>query len=155
MSDRKKNIAASVRQRLLNKARIDNRPFSELLQYFAMERFLFRLSYSPHSDKFVLKGALMLWVWQSPMRRATMDIDMLAKQTSNEVEQIVVQVKNICSTSVQDDGLQFDLDSIQGERITSATLNSGGLFAIIMTSSFPWTWRSGWFCGFRHWSMFI
>lgn len=80
MSNDKKNIAASVRQRLLNKARRDNRPFSELLQYFAMERFLFRLTNSPHADKFVLKGALLLWVWKSPMGRATMDIDMLASQ---------------------------------------------------------------------------
>ena len=55
-----KNIAASIRQRLLNKAREDKRPFNELLQYYAMERFLYRLSISPHKDRFILKGALML-----------------------------------------------------------------------------------------------
>ena len=33
-----RNVAASVRQRLLNRARNDRRPFNELLQYFAMER---------------------------------------------------------------------------------------------------------------------
>jgi hypothetical protein len=38
-----KNTAASVRQRLLNRARSDQRPFNELLQYYAMERFLYRL----------------------------------------------------------------------------------------------------------------
>lgn len=66
MSDRVlKNIPASIRQRLLNKARADNRPFNELLQYYAMERFLYRLSMSPHSERFILKGALMLRVWQS------------------------------------------------------------------------------------------
>jgi len=32
-----KNIAASVRQRLLNRSREDNRPFNELLQYYGME----------------------------------------------------------------------------------------------------------------------
>ena len=51
-----KNIAASVREQLLNKARKADRPFSELLQYFAMERFLYRLSKSHYADKFVLKG---------------------------------------------------------------------------------------------------
>ena len=56
----RKDIAASVRQRLLNKAKSERRPFNEFLQYYAMERFLFRLSKSPHADKFVLKGALML-----------------------------------------------------------------------------------------------
>jgi len=54
------NIPASVRQRLLNRARSDRRPFSELLQYYAMERFLYRLSQSVHAGRFILKGALML-----------------------------------------------------------------------------------------------
>jgi len=66
------NIAASVRQRLLNLARNDNRPFNELLQYYAMERFLYRLSQSEHADRFILKGALMLRAWRSPEIRPTM-----------------------------------------------------------------------------------
>jgi len=50
------DIAASVRQRLLNRARETGRPLNELLQYFAMERFLYRLSRSRYSDNFVLKA---------------------------------------------------------------------------------------------------
>ena len=57
-----KNIGASVRQRLLNKARQENMPFQELLQYYAMERFLYRLSVSSFADRFILKGALLLRV---------------------------------------------------------------------------------------------
>jgi hypothetical protein len=57
-----RNIPASVRQRLLNRAKKDGRPFNELLQYYAMERFLYRLSQSSHIEQFVLKGALMLSV---------------------------------------------------------------------------------------------
>lgn len=84
MSDKgTKNMTASIRQRLLNRARNDQRPFSELLQYFAMERFLYRLSQSVHANRFVLKGAMMLKVWQSPELRPTMDIDLLGR-TSNE-----------------------------------------------------------------------
>ncbi len=49
------NIAASVHQRLLKKAKEIGRPFNELLQYFAIERFLYRLSRSPHADRFILK----------------------------------------------------------------------------------------------------
>jgi len=37
-----KNMSASVRQRLFNRAKLDRRPFNELLQYYAMERFLYR-----------------------------------------------------------------------------------------------------------------
>ena len=113
------NIAASVRQRLLNKARKDQRPFAELLQYFAMERFLYRLSHSPHAEKFVLKGALMLRAWEFPLPRATMDIDMLGRNFSNEISIVSVQVKDICTTVIQpEDGLEFDENSIIVERIT-------------------------------------
>ncbi len=69
--------AASVRQRLLNKARESGRPFNEILQYYAMERFLYRLSKSPYANSLVLKGALMFNVWSGPLSRPTMDIDLL------------------------------------------------------------------------------
>lgn len=72
-----KNVPASIRQRLLNKAKADNRPFNELLQYYAMERFLYRLAQSQHAYRFVLKGALLLRTWRSSETRPTMDIDML------------------------------------------------------------------------------
>lgn len=111
-----KNIAASVRQKLLNRARSDKRPFAELLQYYAMERFLYRLSQSTHSKHFILKGALMLRVWESPEFRPTMDIDMLGK-TSNDEANIVSQITEIINLAVEPDGLNFDVDSIQSERI--------------------------------------
>ncbi len=112
-----RNIPASVRQRLLNRAKSDRRPFNELLQYYAMERFLYRLSQSAHADRFILKGALMLRVWRSPELRPTMDIDMLGK-TSNEEADIVAQIRDILTVDVETDGLAFDPDSIQAERIT-------------------------------------
>jgi hypothetical protein len=112
-----KNTAASVRQKLLNKAREEKRPFQELLQYYAMERFLYRLSQSPHSGCFTLKGALMLWAMQGPTSRPTRDIDMLG-QTSNEPEAILDQVQDIIAAKVMDDGLHFDRDTLKAETIT-------------------------------------
>lgn len=112
-----KNISASVRQRLLNRAKSDRRPFNELLQYYAMERFLYRLSQSIHADRFILKGALMLRVWRSPELRPTMDIDMLGR-TSNQEANIVTLVQDILTVDVEADGLAFDPASIQAERIT-------------------------------------
>ena len=61
-----RDLGASVRQRLLNQARSQGRPFQELLQYFATERFLYRLTKSPFADRFVLKGALLLTAWRAP-----------------------------------------------------------------------------------------
>ena len=112
-----KDKAASVRQRLLNLARSGQRPFNELLQYYAMERFLYRLSRSVHADRFILKGALMLRVWDAPQARPTMDIDLLGR-TSNEVAAMVAQIRDILATEVDADGLVFAPDTIQAERIT-------------------------------------
>lgn len=74
-----RNIAASVHQRLLNKSKASARPFNELFQYYAIERFLYRRSRSSYAERFILKGALMLMVWKVPAFRSTMDIDMLGK----------------------------------------------------------------------------
>jgi len=98
------------------KARETGRPFSELLQYFAMERFLYRLSKSRYADNFVLKGALMLTVWQAPLTRPTMDIDLLGR-IENSIETIVEVTREICRQEVESDGIAFDLASIEAERI--------------------------------------
>jgi predicted nucleotidyltransferase component of viral defense system len=120
-----KNVAASVRQRLLNQARATGRPFSELLQYFGMERFLYRLSKSRHADKFVLKGALMLTAWKAPLLRPTMDIDLLGR-TDNGVRAMIVIVKEVCAVLVDvDDGLVFEAGTVTGERIAEAAEYEG------------------------------
>jgi hypothetical protein len=59
------NIGASVRQRLLNLARERGEPFDQLLQYYAIERFLARLA-RPWADMLVVKGATLLRVWNAP-----------------------------------------------------------------------------------------
>src|SRR5580698_8534998 len=85
-----RDIGASVRQRLLNKSRTQGRPFQELLQYFAMERILYRLAKSPYSDRFVLKGALLLTAWRSPQSRSTMDIDLAGR---GELARLVTEIR--------------------------------------------------------------
>lgn len=112
-----KDITASIRQRLLNRPKSDLRPFNELLQYYAMERFLYRLSKSTYAKKFILKGALMLRVWQAPEHRPTMDIDMLGK-VSNDQQSIKHQIQQILTVVVDPDGLVFDTESIQTQQIT-------------------------------------
>jgi hypothetical protein len=108
-----KDLAASIRQRLQNNAEATGRPFQEVLQYFAMERFLYRLAQSVHSDKFVLKGALMFTAWHAPFSRPTKDIDLLARM-SNRVDGILDAIRDICTQPVEPDGLVFDAKSIKG-----------------------------------------
>lgn len=119
-----KNMGASVRQRLLNYAKASGRPFAEVLQYYAMERFLYRLSVSPHGGKFLLKGALLLTVWQAPITRPTMDIDLLGR-TSNEIDAILQIMKEVAQLEVPNDGIVFDPASFSGAAIREDADYSG------------------------------
>lgn len=111
------NPAASVRQRLLNLAKGTGRSFNEVVQHYALERWLYRLSRSEYADRFVLKGALLLRVWDAPVGRPTRDIDLLAR-TSNDLDSIRRMVAAVCGTSVEDDGIEFRGDFVATERIT-------------------------------------
>lgn len=82
-----------------------------------MERFLFRLGNSPYADRFVLKGALMLRVWNLPLSRPTMDIDMLGR-TPNTVENLVEIIQECIALESPDDGVSFDANSVLGEPMT-------------------------------------
>lgn len=70
-------LAHSVQARLKNAATLAGRPFVELLELYAVERFLHRLGRSPHRTRFVLKGALLLRQWLGTESRPTRDIDLL------------------------------------------------------------------------------
>jgi len=125
MTDRPlRNVAASMRQRLTVTAKQTGRPFQEVLQYFAMERFLYRLSLSPHSERFVLKGALMFTVWGAAASRPTRDIDFLARM-SNDVDALVPVIRDVCQQDVEPDGLVFDVASLVGQVIKEDADYSG------------------------------
>jgi hypothetical protein len=127
-----KNLPASVRQRLTSKAKETQRPFQELLQYFAMERFLYRLSRSRHSQKFILKGALMFTAWGGPLSRPTRDIDLLARM-DNAVETVVALIREICAQEVEPDGLVFDVESVAGAVIKEDADYSGVRITFLAT----------------------
>jgi hypothetical protein len=110
------NMQASVRGLLQNKAKETNKPFAEMLQYYGMERFLYRLGKSPYSRQFILKGALMFTVWNMPQRRTTLDIDFLAR-FDNQINSIEKAIKDICKAPVVSDGLVFDPETVRGQRI--------------------------------------
>ncbi len=109
------NLQASVRQRLLNLATEHKQDFGLVLGRYGLERFLYRLSVSPHRDSFVLKGALLLQVWTEETYRPTRDLDLLGKGMSNVSYQKVFS--EVCSQDVEDDGLSFPSKTIRVERI--------------------------------------
>jgi Nucleotidyl transferase AbiEii toxin, Type IV TA system len=115
MSEIKKNLPVSIHRRLLNLARSENRPLNELLQYYAIERFLYRLGNSVYRTQFILKGGQMLKVWNAPTARPTIDIDLLGK-VNNSIENLEKIVSECCQTK-SSDGVVFDQSSIKGEAI--------------------------------------
>lgn len=106
-----RDVPASVRARLATHAKTSGRPFQEILQYFAMERFLYRVSISEHADKFVLKGGLMFAAWKTSLTRPTKDIDFLAFM-ANDTETAASVVRDICHVHDESDGIGFDPDSL-------------------------------------------
>lgn len=107
----KKNIIASIQNRLKNKAQEANRPYQELLIQYGIERFLYRLSKSSYARQLILKGGLMQFIWSEMPARPTRDIDFLGI-TSNNLEDLSILVKSICEWKVGDDGITFDLNSL-------------------------------------------
>jgi hypothetical protein len=112
MEKPKKNLEESIYSRLKNVARQRKRPVQEILKYYAMERFLYRLSVSSHQSSFYLKGGLMLMVWDPMSHRATVDIDLLAK-TSNSIANLQKIINEICSVEFIPDGLIFAPHSLK------------------------------------------
>ena len=107
----KKNLGESIRQRLKNISRERNRPFDEILRYYAMERFLYRLSISSYVERFFLKGGLMLKVWDAMDHRATMDIDLL-RRTSNQIENLHRIISEVAAIFCEDDAIMFDTQKL-------------------------------------------
>jgi len=116
MAKRKTNIAASVRRRLLDLARARRADFQLILIQYAVERLLYRLSQSAYKDRFILKGAMLFSVWSKEPLRVTRDLDLLGKG-DNAVLNLEEVFRNICTTPVEKDGLEFLADSMEGEEI--------------------------------------
>lgn len=119
-----KNMAASVRSRLRNIARAQNRNFDELLTMYMLERFLYRLSKSKYKENFILKGGLLLCVLFDEPHRTTKDIDLLAKHLASRLQDIAVVFKEIVALKL-DDGLMFNSESLKVDRIREGTEYQG------------------------------
>jgi predicted nucleotidyltransferase component of viral defense system len=110
-----KDIAASVRARLLNLAKAQGVDFNQVLVRFALERILYRLSQSAHADRFLLKGALLFTLWYDMPHRPTRDADLLGFGPS-DLDSIAQTFRDIASVDV-DDGMVFDPASVTAEEI--------------------------------------
>jgi hypothetical protein len=124
-SEPRKNVPASIKAQLLTLARTGAEDFNSVLTRYVLERFLYRLSLSPHSHEFLLKGALLFTVWSERPHRATKDIDLLGFGEPN-LERLVAGFREVCATPVgADDGLTFNADSVRAEPIREQAFYDG------------------------------
>jgi hypothetical protein len=116
MKGKPRNLTASVHDRLLDLSRKQKEEFQLLLTRYCLERFLYRLSRSPHRSLFILKGAMLFAVWSNDRHRPTRDLDLLAKGQSS-IERFEQIFRDVCGEAVEEDGLEFQPDTVRGERI--------------------------------------
>ena len=107
---------ASIKEKLKNVAKREGKPFDYLLTLYLIERFLYRLSISRYADKFVLKGGVLLYTILDEKARATKDVDMLARELNNSLEDFSDILREICMME-SDDALFFDVETLSTERI--------------------------------------
>ena len=129
--DKPTNTSASIRQRLLNHSTAINTDPNLVLIWYGLERFLYRLSVSTHSERFVLKGAMLFRLWGGADFRSTKDLD-LEGLLQDEAEVIREVFASICVQPVEDDGLAFDASSVKITEIRD-TQEYGG-FRVLLTA---------------------
>lgn len=116
------NVAASVHRRLLNWATEHHADPNETMLRYVLERFLYRLSQSAHTDAFMLKGATLFAVWEDEPHRPTRDIDLLGlgEDSAERLRQVFADV---CNVRVANDGVVLDSRSV-----TIADIRGGQAF---------------------------
>lgn len=109
------NLESSIQARLLNYSRVNKREYGQVLTKFALERLLYRLSQSKHSENFLLKGALLFDLWFDVPLRSTRDIDLLGFGLA-ELPHVVGVFEDLCRLEVAD-GMDYKTESIQADEI--------------------------------------
>lgn len=123
-SEPKRNLAASVRQRLLTLSQRRKEPFELVLVRFGIERLLYRLSRSAHANKFLLKGAMLFAIWTDGTHRPTRDVDLLGFGSS-DTDELKRTFVELCGLVVEPDGLCFFAESVTAAPIREEVAYSG------------------------------
>ena len=109
------NLSTSILARLLTLAKQRGDDYSLLLNRFALERLLARISTSKHSDRFLLKGALLFALWYDTPHRPTRDADLLGFGPDDDAN-LIATFSDIAAIDLGD-GIVFDPESVKAEAI--------------------------------------
>lgn len=107
--------AMSLKGRIKNYAKSNNIAAQVVLQNYMFERFLERLSVSEYSEKFVVKGGMLIAAIVGLDTRSTMDLDTTLRHLPLTEEQISFALNSICAIDLADD-VSFEIKSVVGIR---------------------------------------
>ena len=123
------NLSASILARLLTLAKQRGDDYSLLLNRFAMERLLARVSTSPYAECFLLKGALLFALWYDAPHRPTRDADLLGFGPDDEAN-LIATFRNIAAMDLGD-GIVFDPESVQAQAIREDNTYGGTRITLV------------------------
>ncbi len=116
--------AHSIQAKLLSYSHAHQENHNHTLSRYAIERLMYRLSKSPHADRFVLKGAMLFVLWLDRVHRPTKDLDLLGLGESS-ADSLRTIFEEVCTLSVEDDGVEFFKELIAIEEIREAEVYQG------------------------------
>ena len=112
------SLTDSIKAKLKNRAIKEHRTFQEILTVYGLERALYRLSISPYSNNFILKGGILLYaMYQGNYSRGTADVDLLGQQISNDLERMKEIFVEVFSVEYHNDAIHYDISTLNVTRI--------------------------------------
>ena len=84
----------------------------EVLQMYLFEHLLMRFAASGHSNKFVLKGGLLIATMTGMARRTTMDMDTTVVGMDMDRETVERTMAEVCSAEVGD-GMEYQFERVE------------------------------------------
>lgn len=124
----KANLAASIRQRLLNRARQAQETFDAVLNRFGRERLLYRIGISEYRDQFLLKGAMLFALWYDMPHRPTRDMDLLGFGAGELF--VLERVFREITQQLVEDGLRFS-ETVKAEEIRKEANDAGARVTLL------------------------
>ena len=123
------NLSASILARLLTLAKQRGDDYSLLLNRFALERLLLRVSTSAHADRFLLKGALLFALWYDEPHRPTRDADLLGFGPDDGAN-LIATFREIAAMDLGD-GIVFDPESVKADAIREDNTYGGSRITLV------------------------
>jgi len=132
----------SIQARLLNYSREHKENHNHTLVRYGIERLMYRLSLSPHAERFVLKGAMLFVLWLKKNHRPTQDLDLLGVGDYS-ADSLRSVFEEVCTIPAEDDGVEFIKELIAIEEIREAEIYQG-LRVKIRGASGSYPLKVGW-----------